>query len=264
MRSSLLGDVAQAPARSKSRSRAFLLASVAGLLGYSAWLSLSCTSTQSTEAVSAATHELSLARSTKQATNWTEDAHHSFKWMVEASSVRHRRHAVVDNTTLGMSGRIDSRPLTMPKVFMPLRAFRPGTTSSDASYPRTRTAQTTLRAMRGVAERAKSQTRDDAKRSSIVKKLYWHETVSTRAKCCSVCRGSQKKYYSVDRIMGFCGECCMDPKDFWLFKVFEPGLEGPVDNRVDPCSNHDFPRYSETVIHGVGPLSIRLDLFAPA
>jgi len=33
--------------------------------------------------------------------------------------------------------------------------------------------------------------------------------------CCSSCTAPLEKYYSVNKLFGFCGECCMDPKDFW-------------------------------------------------
>ena len=67
---------------------------------------------------------------------------------------------------------------------------------------------------------------------------------------------------------GFCGETCMDPKNFRIFKIFEANLTKATDHT--PCSEQYTPtgghylNYSRTVTHGVpGLLSITLDLYAP-
>jgi hypothetical protein len=41
-------------------------------------------------------------------------------------------------------------------------------------------------------------------------------------KCCSSCTGTQEKYYSIDKIHNMCGECCMEPKDYWKVCFFTP------------------------------------------
>jgi len=86
--------------------------------------------------------------------------------------------------------------------------------------------------------------------------------------CCTDCAEPLEKYYSVDVPHGFCGETCMDPKKYWLFKIFESNLTKATDNT--PCAEQFTPtgghytNYSSTVTHGVpGLLSITLDLFAP-
>ena len=39
--------------------------------------------------------------------------------------------------------------------------------------------------------------------------------------CCLSCTEPKEKYYSVDKIHNMCGEACMDPKDYWLYKLFD-------------------------------------------
>lgn len=60
-----------------------------------------------------------------------------------------------------------------------------------------------------------------------------------------------------------CGECCMNPKYFHLYKIFEPNLAGPVGENETVCSEKNFPDYDSTVTHGFGPVKMTLDLFKP-
>jgi len=86
--------------------------------------------------------------------------------------------------------------------------------------------------------------------------------------CCKSCASPLEKYYSVDVPHGFCGETCMDPKRYWLFKVFESNLtkasdDTPCSEQFTPTGGH-YTKYSSTVTHGLpGVLSITLDLYAP-
>jgi len=81
--------------------------------------------------------------------------------------------------------------------------------------------------------------------------------------------GPLVKMFSVDAPHGFCGETCMDPKKFGLYKKFEANLTVATDNH--PCSVARTPSnskvysdYFSTVTHGVpGLLSVTLDLYAP-
>jgi len=86
--------------------------------------------------------------------------------------------------------------------------------------------------------------------------------------CCNSCTAPEQKYFSVDVPHGFCGETCIDPSRFWLFKVFEKNLTKATDNT--PCSEQFTPtgghysKYQSTVTHGVpGLLAVTLDLYAP-
>ena len=79
--------------------------------------------------------------------------------------------------------------------------------------------------------------------------------------CCNSCTEPQEKYYSIDTAHGYCGECCMKPEHYWLFKIFEPGLEKADSNSV--CADKGYTIYTDTPTHGVPPLTMTLDLYAP-
>jgi len=79
-----------------------------------------------------------------------------------------------------------------------------------------------------------------------------------KGRCCEACAAPLVKYYSIDHVFGHCGECCLNPKRFKLFKFFEPGLTLAGDTT---CEKLGYPTYDSTVTHGVWPVSVSLDLF---
>lgn len=80
--------------------------------------------------------------------------------------------------------------------------------------------------------------------------------------CCLACTVSgQEKFYSIDTRHNSCGECCMDPADYDLYKKYEPGLEKA--NSSTPCFDLNYPTYTETVTHGFGNVKMTLDLYDP-
>uniref|UniRef100_A0A7S2TMJ0 Uncharacterized protein n=1 Tax=Lotharella oceanica TaxID=641309 RepID=A0A7S2TMJ0_9EUKA len=81
--------------------------------------------------------------------------------------------------------------------------------------------------------------------------------------CCTSCdaEGGFEKYYSIDKLHGFCGECCMKPKDFPKYKIFEPGLQKANDST--PCADFHYHNYTKTVTHGFWKIKMTLDLYAP-
>ena len=79
--------------------------------------------------------------------------------------------------------------------------------------------------------------------------------------CCHSCEEPLEKYHSVDHIFNNCGEACMDPKKFWIYKIFEPGLEKSTTNT--PCADRKYTVYKNTPTHGVWPVTMTLDLYAP-
>lgn len=93
---------------------------------------------------------------------------------------------------------------------------------------------------------------------------------SANGSCCKKCDLPLVKYYSVDVAHGFCGEACMDPKKFFLYKKFEANLT-LVDDKNPGCSGQYAPDgthytdYDSTVTHGdpLKILSVTLDLYAP-
>lgn len=79
--------------------------------------------------------------------------------------------------------------------------------------------------------------------------------------CCQNCSSTNglEKYFSVVSKEGRCGEACMNPKDFILYKLFEHNLTKAVDN--SPCADAKYTVYEETVTHGFGPIKMTLDLY---
>jgi len=53
----------------------------------------------------------------------------------------------------------------------------------------------------------------------------------------------------------------MNPKQYWLYKIFEPGLKKATDNT--PCGDNHYHNYTSTVTHGFGPVKMTLDLYGP-
>jgi len=78
--------------------------------------------------------------------------------------------------------------------------------------------------------------------------------------CCHACVKPMVKYYSIDTSHGHCGECCMNPSHYHIFKVFEPNLT--LANGKS-CRWMGYPKYDSTVTHGLYPLSMTLDLYDP-
>jgi len=88
--------------------------------------------------------------------------------------------------------------------------------------------------------------------------------------CCvdDACVAPKVKYYSVDLKHGFCGEACMDPAKFGIYKIFEKNLT--LSESLNPCSEQFTPfgthytEYNDTVTHGLpGVLTVTLDLYGP-
>jgi hypothetical protein len=69
------------------------------------------------------------------------------------------------------------------------------------------------------------------------------------------------KYFSIDKLHNMCGECCMDPNDYWKYKIFESGLTRAETNT--PCSDRKYPTYDSTETHGALNLKMTLDLYKP-
>ena len=61
-------------------------------------------------------------------------------------------------------------------------------------------------------------------------------------KCCVSCKLPEIKYYSI--VPPRCGESCLDPKDYWKYKIFEPGMKKAETNT--PCLDFGYGDYEET------------------
>ena len=97
----------------------------------------------------------------------------------------------------------------------------------------------------------------------IEKFEQWEESAEPTTPCCNRCDEPQEKYYSVDKAHGMCGEACMLPKHFWIFKIFEPSL-AKDETTNSPCAVRKYTIYKETPTHGVWPVTMTLDLYAPS
>ena len=88
---------------------------------------------------------------------------------------------------------------------------------------------------------------------------------SSAEHCCTTCDASAglAKYYSVASPLlskhQQCGECCMDPKDFNKYHLFEKNLTKAASNT--PCADFGFTSYLETDTHGFGPVKMTLDMY---
>jgi len=81
--------------------------------------------------------------------------------------------------------------------------------------------------------------------------------------CCNVCEvEGEVKYYSIDTRHNMCGECCMNPKDYNLYHIFEKGLT-LATNPLNQCEELGYPAYDSTVTHGAMGITMTLDLYNP-
>jgi len=76
-------------------------------------------------------------------------------------------------------------------------------------------------------------------------------------KCCTSCSIPYVKYYSLAQ--GRCGESCLDPKDYFKYKVFEFNLTKAITNT--PCSDYGYKIYNGTHTHSAGVIKATLDLY---
>ena len=82
---------------------------------------------------------------------------------------------------------------------------------------------------------------------------------TSNEKCCTACsKNNQVKYYSVVTDNNRCGECCLNPKVFWLFKIFEKNLTLAEEKT---CASLGYPNYENTQTHGFFPVKVTLDMY---
>jgi len=70
------------------------------------------------------------------------------------------------------------------------------------------------------------------------------------------------KYYSVDMKHGHCGENCLNPNQFSIFKKFESNLTiADGSTGFTSCEDLGWPKYRETQTHGFWPIKATVDLY---
>ena len=81
---------------------------------------------------------------------------------------------------------------------------------------------------------------------------------NTNEKCCVTCsKENEVKYYSIASNDN-CGESCLNPKLFWLYKIFETNLTLAEDTT---CGSLGYTEYIVTETHGVFPVKATLDRY---
>lgn len=88
--------------------------------------------------------------------------------------------------------------------------------------------------------------------------------VLSRDMCCLVCDKTPTtiKTVSVDTVFNHCGESCIEESYFWLYKIFESGLQ-KVDKRdAMACEDLGFTQFYQTVTHGIPYIfTVDVDLY---
>ena len=84
--------------------------------------------------------------------------------------------------------------------------------------------------------------------------------VTSEEMCCEECTvEGEIKYYSIDKLFNRCGECCMNPDQYWIYHMFESGLtEAEVDH---PCYELGYTEYEKTETHGAMGITMTLDKY---
>lgn len=88
-----------------------------------------------------------------------------------------------------------------------------------------------------------------------------HSSKILKNPCCNYCKNPLFKFYSIDRKHGFCGEACLNPKYYNLYKIFEPNLEKSESFDKMSCFDNNFKFYNTTVEHKIQFLKVNVDLY---
>jgi len=78
------------------------------------------------------------------------------------------------------------------------------------------------------------------------------------APCCKTCQAGKQKYFSIphpEDANSECGECCLEPRLFRFWKVFEPKLQSGL------CASQGYTQYTKTETDGVWPLEVASDRY---
>ena len=88
--------------------------------------------------------------------------------------------------------------------------------------------------------------------------------VSAIDPCCEICPEGQIKAWSVNKMFGMCGESCMEPKDYWKYKIFEPGMQKANSTTEAVCEELGYGVYRSTEVHGIPHIfDVTVDLYKP-
>ena len=76
--------------------------------------------------------------------------------------------------------------------------------------------------------------------------------------CCVVCNAPKEKYYSI--VDNLCGETCIVPATYPLWKFFEPNLK-PSSVLRGPCNSSGYKYYVKTKVDSFGPITYTVDYY---
>ena len=94
----------------------------------------------------------------------------------------------------------------------------------------------------------------------IFSAFFLYSSATEEPMCCVKCtKENEIKYYSIDHIWNRCGECCMDPAKYWIYKIFEPGLTEAKEEH--PCESKGYSVYEKTETHGAMGIYMTLDKY---
>ena len=82
---------------------------------------------------------------------------------------------------------------------------------------------------------------------ALVAAIAVHAESVTDQPCCKSCVEPQEMFWSIDKLNNMCGQCCMDPKNYPIFHIFEANLTKATDNT--PCAERKFPYYKVRAKH---------------
>ena len=91
------------------------------------------------------------------------------------------------------------------------------------------------------------------------KQYFEKDFNNNNTKCCVKCKQPQVKFYSIDHKHGFCGEACLNPKFFYLYKFFEPNIK--KSNESMSCVDNQYTHYNSTFQHKLSFIKVNVDLY---
>merc|ERR1719246_284213 len=84
-------------------------------------------------------------------------------------------------------------------------------------------------------------------------------TLDDQEHCCDSCQSPAVRYYSIDHIFNQCGYNCLEPKYFWIYKIFEFGLT--IETTPNPCQAAGYTEFKEHVVHGFWKIKADVDMY---
>ena len=79
-------------------------------------------------------------------------------------------------------------------------------------------------------------------------------------KCCDSCAAGTDKYYSIPTLFPKnCGESCIAPDYYNMYKKLEPQLTKATTDH--PCEEQGFVTFVDSEVHSLGQVHVALDMY---